>query len=370
MMRTVFAVQDVRLGIRTDRLLTLRVPLPMQRYPDAGRRNAFFRELLARVSALPGVAAAGLNTGIHPLGNWNVPVEVVGNAAPDGRPVVLHQVSVDYVKALGIPLLAGRSFDAAEVERGQRLAVVNQAFVRRYAAGRDVVGRVVRVARLQSEPFKVTDPSFEVVGVVQDTLNRNLTDEVHPELYVPSTITGLAERLAILTEIDPAALAPAVRAQVHALDPEQPVTDVRTMQDMLESFVYSGPRFTLALFAVFAALGLCLAVVGVYGVVSHAVSRRTAEIGVRLALGASARQIAGMVVGSGLRLVGLGVLLGLLGSAAAGRVLRQLVWSVSPFDPLSFAAVAVVLVLVGVQACLRPALRAARVDPVTALRYE
>jgi predicted permease len=316
------------------------------------------------------VAAAGLNTGIHPLGNWSVPVEVVGSAAPDARPVVLHQVSVDYTKALGIPLLAGRRFDAAEVERGQRLAVVNQAFVRRYAAGGDVVGRVVRVPRLESEPFKVSDPSFEVVGVVQDTLNRSLTDEVHPELYVPCTVAGLAERLAVMTDVDPATLTSAVRAQVHALDPEQPVTDVRTMQDMLESFAYSGPRFSLALFGVFAALGLCLAVVGVYGVVSHAVSRRTAEIGVRLALGATARQIAGMVVGGGLRLVGLGVLLGLLGSAAAARVLRQLIWNVSPFDPLSFAIVAAVLVIVGVQACLRPALRASRVDPVTALRYE
>jgi ABC-type antimicrobial peptide transport system permease subunit len=208
------------------------------------------------------------------------------------------------------------------------------------------------------------------VGVVKDTLNRGLTNEVHPELYVPNTLTGAADRLAVLTSTDPAALTAAVRAEVRALDREQPITDVRTMQAALQNFVFAGPRFSLALFGVFAALGLCLAVVGVYGVVSHAVARRTQEIGVRMALGASSRRIAGMVLGSGLRLVGLGVVLGLAGSAAAARALRQLIWNVSPFDPLSFAVVSAVLLVVGVQACLRPALRASRVDPVTALRYE
>jgi predicted permease len=369
MMRTVLALQDVELGIRTDRLLTMRIPLPAQRYPDAARRAAFFRELLPRVAALPGVAAAALNTGLHPLGNWNMPVEVAGVAA-DARPVVVHQVSADYTKALGIPLRSGRLFDAAEVERGRRLALVNQAFARRYAAGKGAAGLVVHLPRLQSAPFEVADPSFEVVGVVEDTLNRGFTDEIRPEVYVPYTVAAAADRLAVLTTVEPASLVNAVRGQVHALDREQPVSDVRTMEAWLQSSVFAGPRFSLVLFGVFAALGLCLAVVGVYGVVSHAVARRTQEIGVRMALGASSRRIAGMVVGSGLRLVGAGVVLGLLGSAAAARALRQLIWNVSPFDPLSFALVAAVLVVVGVQACLRPALRASRVDPVTALRYE
>jgi putative ABC transport system permease protein len=369
MMRTVLALQDVELGIRGDRLLTMRIPLPAQRYPDAERRTTFFQELLRRVAALPGVDAAALNTSVHPFGNWNVPVEVAG-AAPDGRTVLLHQVSADYTKALGIPLVSGRLFDAAEVERRLSLALVNESFVRRYAAGVDPFGLVVRVPRLRSAPFDLADPSFQVVGVVKDTLNRGLTNEVHPELYVPNTLTGAADRLAVLARADPAALTAAVRAEVRALDREQPITDVRTMQAALESFVFAGPRFSLALFGVFAALGLCLAVVGVYGVVSHAVARRTQEIGVRMALGASSRRIAGMVVGSGLRLVGLGVVLGLAGSAAAARALRQLIWNVSPFDPLSFAVVSAVLVVVGIQACLRPALRASRVDPVSALRYE
>jgi predicted permease len=370
MIRTVLALQDVDLRIRTDHLLTLRVPLPATRYPEAAQRTAFLRELLARVAAVPGVSAAAVNTGLHPLGNWNVPVELVGAAAPDARPALLHQISAGYPGALGIPLLAGRLFDEAEVERGQRLAVVNQAFVKRYVGESPAIGRVVRVPRLASDPFHVADPSFQVVGVVRDTLNRSLTDEIRPEVYVPYTVTGSADRVVVRTTTEPAAVTGAVRAQVLALDREQPVTDVRTMDALLDSYAFSGPRFSLALFAVFAALGLSLAVIGVYGVISHAVARRTQEIGIRIALGATARQIAAMVVGGGLRLVGLGVLLGLAGSAAAARVLRQLIWNVSPFDPLSFAIVAAVLVLVGVQASLRPAWRASRVDPVRALRYE
>jgi ABC-type antimicrobial peptide transport system permease subunit len=146
--------------------------------------------------------------------------------------------------------------------------------------------------------------------------------------------------------------------------------EVQTLASALDTFVFSGPRFSLVLFGVFAALGLTLAVIGVFGVISHGVSQRTREIGVRLAVGASAARIAGMIVAGGLRLVALGVVIGLLGSAAAARLLQELVWKVSPFDPLSFAAVALVLLFVGWSASLLPALRAARLDPVRALRHD
>ncbi len=187
---------------------------------------------------------------------------------------------------------------------------------------------------------------------------------------MPYTVTGLADRLVVLTQADPATVTNAVRSQVYALDKDQPVTEVRTMQAMLDNFVFSGPRFSLVLFTVFAALGLSLAVIGVYGVISHAVSRRKQEIGVRIALGASSSQIVRMILSSGLMLIGAGIVLGLAGSAAAARVLQQMIWKVSPFDPLSFAVVAGVLLMVGIQACLWPAFRAARVDPVSVLRSE
>jgi len=223
---------------------------------------------------------------------------------------------------------------------------------------------------MMTPPFNLTDGSFQIVGIVRDTLNRSLRNEVQPELYMPYTVTGLADRLVVLTQADPATVTNAVRSQVYALDKDQPVTEVRTMQAMLDNFVFSGPRFSLVLFSVFAALGLSLAVIGVYGVISHAVSRRKQEIGVRIALGASSSQIVRMVMSSGLTLIGAGIVLGLAGSAAAAKILQQMIWKVSPFDPLSFAVVAGVLLMVGLQACLWPAFRAARVDPVSVLRCE
>jgi putative ABC transport system permease protein len=201
-------------------------------------------------------------------------------------------------------------------------------------------------------------------------VNRNFADEVWPELYFPHTITGLAETLAIQTRIDPATLVGAVRNEVYGLDKDQPVTQVRTIAAALEEGVYARPRFSFVLFSVFAGIGLVLATIGVYGVISHAVAQQTREIGVRIALGARFHDIAGMVIGRGLRLVAGGIVLGLAGSVAGARLLAQQVWRVSPFDPVSFAAVSALLLVVGAQACFWPARRAARVDAVTALRIE
>jgi len=369
MLRTLFALQEIDLGIRPARLLTMRIPLPESRYPDAARRAAFLRELLERVRALPSVAAAGVNSGVHPFGGWSLPVEIPGGTA-DTRPVVIHQVSADYTRALGIPLLQGRNFSQAELDGALRVALVNQAFVRRYLDGREPVGQVVRLPRTKLPPFNQADDAFSVVGVVRDTLNRSLTTEVQPELYLPYSLTGLAERLVLQMRGDTSAVASAVRAQVRALDQDQPLMEVLTLESALDTFVFSGPRFSLVLFGVFATLGLTLAVIGVFGVISHGVSRRTQEIGVRLAVGASSGRIARMVVGGGMRLVAFGIVLGLAASAAAARLMQQLVFKVSPFDPLSFAAVAGVLLLVGWSASLWPALRASRLDPVRALRHD
>jgi putative ABC transport system permease protein len=174
--------------------------------------------------------------------------------------------------------------------------------------------------------------------------------------------------LVILAQGDPGALTSAVRNEIYAVDKDQPVTQVRTIAAALEEGVFARSRFNLVLFAVFAGLGLALAVIGVYGVISNAVAQQTQEIGVRIALGAGFRDIAGMVVGRGLKLLGAGILLGLAGSLAAARLLAQQVSRVSPFDPVSFVAVSVLLLVVGLQACFWPARRAARVDAVTALR--
>ena len=369
MIRTFLAIQDVQLGFRADRLLTMRVPLSEQRYPDPQRRTAFFQELLDRISAIPGVKAVGLNTSVHPMWNWGLPVEVPGSTQ-DERPVVVHQINPDYTRALGIALIEGRLFAEVEVSHRQHLAIVNQTFARTRLDGRNPLGRTVRIPRLKQAPFALEDDSFQVVGVVKDTLNRGLTDQVMPEIYLPFTLSGLANRVVMLTQADPAGVTRAVLSQVYGIDRNQPVTDVRTIEAVLNDGIYAGPRFNLALFSVFAGLGLTLAILGVYGVMSNSVAQQTHDIGIRMAIGATPRHIAGMIVKHGSRLLLGGIALGLAGGFLTARLLSHQVWNVSPFDPISFSVVSLVLLAAGLLTCVWPARRAARIDPMVALRYE
>jgi predicted permease len=370
MIRTFLAMQNVELGFRADRLLTMRVPLSEQLYPDSPRRAAFFQELLERVRAIPGVKAVGLNTSVHPLGNWNSPVEVVGSPQEDTRPVVVHQINPDYTQVLGISLVQGRLFAESEVNNRHHLALVNETFVRTRLDGRDPLGRTVRIPRMKQAPFAIEDDSFQIVGVVKDTLNRSLTDQVMPEIYMPFTLLGFANRIVALTQADPAGITRAVMSQVYAIDRNQPVTDVRTIENVLNDGIYAGPRFNLALFSMFAGLGLALAIIGVYGVMSNSVSQQTHDIGVRMAIGATPGHIAGMIVKRGSRLLLAGIALGLAGGFFAARLLSRQIWNVSSFDPISFIAVSLILLLAGLLACVWPARRAARIDPMEALRYE
>jgi putative ABC transport system permease protein len=370
MVRTVLTIENENLGIRTDRLLTMRIPLSSQRYADASRRIGFFEELLRRVELLPGVEAAAMNTGMHPFfGGMETPVDIPGAAQMDTRPVLIREVSRDYTKVFGIALLEGRLFTDSEIAAGSRLAIANQGFVRRYFPDGEPLGRLVRVPRLSSE-FHLADDAFQIVGVVKDAMNRGLTREIAAELYLPYTITGSGEFLAVLTNTDPAGWAKTVAEQVYAIDPNQPVTDVRTMRSWLNDWEYSGPRFSVVLLAIFASLGLTLAVVGVYGVVSNAVEQRTHEIGVRKALGADSRDVLRLVFRFGARFILPGIGIGVAVSLGAARILGSQLWGVSPHDPVALGSVVVMLLTAGFLACWVPARRATRVDPVVALRYE
>jgi predicted permease len=372
MVRTLLAVEGADLGIRRDHLLTFRVPLNEQQYSDLARRDHFLQQLLEHVQAAHGVEAVGVNTSMHPFGNWRVSIDVDGSSQTDRRRIMLHQINADYTTVAGIPLLSGRLFTAEDVDTQRPLALVNQAFVRRYFSARDPLSRVVRIPDLKSPPSNSSQDSFRIVGVVRDTLDWGWQGggETTPELYIPFTFLGRANRVMVLTLGDPSSVVEEVRKQITSLDPNQPVTDVRTMQAALSEDLMSQPRFNLALFATFGGLGLLLAVVGVYGLMSHLVSTRTHEIGVRIALGAEFRHVAGVILGDGAKLLIAGACIGLLGSLAAARLIREQIWRVSPFDPLSFSVVVFILVTAGLLACFWPALRAARLNPMTALRHE
>jgi putative ABC transport system permease protein len=241
---------------------------------------------------------------------------------------------------------------------------------RRYFSGGEAIGRLIRIPLLRTAPLNLADDSFQIVGVVKDAVNSVSTNETMPELYLPYTIIGRADRIFALGLGRPEALAPALKAQVYAVDPSQPLMDVKSMDAVLAQYAYARPRFNLLLFAVFAVLGLVLALFGIYGVISHAVAQQTREIGIRIALGASFGQVMGMVLGTSAKLLAIGVAVGLGASLASVKLLAGLAGNVSMFDPYSFAAVAGLLFAAGLFASFWPARRAAQVDPMTALREQ
>jgi putative ABC transport system permease protein len=370
MSRTMLALQDVEIGFPPDRILSLRIPLPEKQYSGKERRLAFFNELLDRVKSLPGVRAVGFNTGLHPMGGMGAVVEVVGNVQQDTRRVLIHHVNEGYMGAVGILLREGRILSERDIATRRNLAVVNELFVKRYSSGQSAIGRIVRVPRLASPPFSLANHSFEIIGVTASMPNSGLANEILPEIFIPYTLTGLADRLAVRADTRADALAGVIRSQVLAIDKNQPITDVRTVESFLREYVYATPRFNFILLGIFAAIGLTLAVIGVYGVISNAVSRRTQEFGVRMALGATIGDIIVIVMRRGAMLIAAGIVLGLGGSLFAVRFIENQIWKVPKYDWISFTGMALLLLVIGLLACYLPARRASKVDPVDVLRYE
>ena len=369
LLRTFIDIANLDFGISPERVLTMRIPLSPQRYPEAHQRIAFFRELLPRVAALPGVEAVGLNTNVHPRGNMRVVAGVRGGP-PSDELVQVHQVNADYTTALGARLVTGRLLSEIDVDDARPVAVVNERFIRTRLSGRGPLGEIVTLSRLKDPPFNVANDSFQIVGVVQDRLNDGLTAPITPEIYLPFTVSGIPNLIAVRTQGNPASVTRAIATQVYVLDKEQPVTAVMTLDHLLQDTQYATPRFNLVLLSIFATFGLVLAAVGIYGIMSTAVAQERRDIGVRVALGADSSTISRMVLARGSRLLIAGIAIGLTGSIIAARLLAAEVWKVRDLDPVSFVAVSLLLLAVGLQACYWPARRAARTDPLIALRQE
>jgi predicted permease len=370
MIRTLISIQGVNFGFHPERILTVRIPFSGARSANPERRTVMLRDMLERIRAVPGVVAAGINWGLPPVFTPGAPVIVSGASETDGRRVLLQQTDENYLHVMGAALMQGRFLNAREVNAKTHSAVVNQAFVRRYFSDGPVLGRLVRIPALRSAPLNLADDGFLIVGIVRDTVNQVGSNEISPEMYLPFTVLNLADRIFVLGSGRAEDLDKAVKAQIYAVDPAQPVMDDKSMETLLRENAYARPRFNLLLFTVFAALGLVLALLGIYGVISQAVAQQTREIGIRIALGAGFSQVIGMVLSSGARLLAAGIAVGLAASLASVKVLSGLVRNVSTFDPYSFAAVTMLLLAAGLFASYWPARRAARVDPLTALRNE
>jgi putative ABC transport system permease protein len=290
-----------------------------------------------------------------------------GDPNPDqDHSAQLRAVSPDYFRAIGIPLLGGRAFTDGDAGSTPEVAIVNDVLARRYWPAENPVGKHINMSGLPRGPW------MEVVGVVGSIRSRKLSDDPAPEMYRPYMQylgPAFGSSLVIRTTGDPSALTAAIRHEIHTRYPAQPIGDVKLMTDVVAQSVEL-PKFYTALLGTFAGLAIALAGAGIYGVMSYAVARRTREVGIRMALGASGASVVKMVLGEGIALAGVGVVIGIAGSIGLTRLLASQLYRTSATDPAAFAIVSVVLIAVAGVAVLVPATRAARVDPVIALREE
>ncbi|MCU1237206.1 MAG: hypothetical protein JWP63_5173 [Candidatus Solibacter sp.] len=372
MIRTFVKLQTTDLGFNPRHILVARLPFPRGQYRTVAEKQRFFTQLLARVNALPGVLESTTTSGLPPYGGIGTDLDIPGKTHADRWRGMYQLVSEGYLRTIGAKLVRGRMLDAGDVAGGRKVAVVNQTLVAKWFGHEDPLGRQIIPRNLGGGPgVGPNAAAFEIIGVVSDMKNSGIQEEVQPELLVPYTVTGNFERgILVRTAGNPIGLLNAVRREIWAVDRNVSLTLTRTLEDFLSDFSYAQPRFILLVLGVFAGIGLLLVAVGVYSVIAYTVSRQTHEIGIRMALGASRSDVILMVMRMGLWMIAGGLAAGLAVSLAVSKVLASELFGVSARDPLTFAAVSLVVVVAGAAACFFPAMRATRIDPTIALRFE
>ena len=374
MLRSLWALQRVHLGFDPSRTLTMRLSLPATSYPSAAQVVDFYSRLLAGVRQLPGVAGAGAVRALplgSTIGDFGLRVEGYTPTPGTGAKGDWQIATDGYLEAIGERVIRGRTITADDQADTMLVALINEEMARLYWAGRDPVGGRMKIGG--GDPNR---PWVTVVGIVGNVRHNGITDAIKEKFYVPHTqwhksvgnpIRGMT--LVVKAARDPRGLVNPVRQAIRSLDSSLPVANVRTMDDVVAATL-SAPRFTGMLLGVFAALALALSAIGIYGVLSYIVSRRTREIGIRVAIGAGRAEVLKLVLRGGVGLAMIGIVIGLVLAAALSRLMATLLHDVQPGDPATFATVAAVLTAVAVAASLIPAIRATRVDPVRALKAE
>jgi putative ABC transport system permease protein len=363
LLRSFVSLRQVDPGFTPSGLVTTRIVLPAERYGTPASQAQFFDRLLDRVRSAPGVSSAAL-AGRLPFagGNSTRSIDLEKSTGPDKPVAGFRVVSTSYFDVVEQPLRRGRAFTDRDTADAPFVAVVNEAMARKYWAGADPIGQRFRIG---------SDPHWtEIVGIAGNVKHATLREPMAPEFYVPyRQVPWSFMSLVVRTPLAAPAAATMIAHELAAVDPALPAMPVRAMSDLI-AVSFSMDRFEMLGLGVFAAVALALAVVGLYGVMSYVVSRRTREIGVRIALGATPSAILRLVMRDGLRLTGVGIAIGLAGSFAAARVIRSWLYGVGASDPLTFVAVTVLLAAVSAFACYVPARRAVATDPTTALRAE
>ena len=368
--KSLFLLNRVDPGFRADHLLTVEIYRSMSddsRDVNWRHWTGFYQQLLARIQALPGVDSAGATLALPVQGRvWNMSFKIDGR--PFGRPSEQPQadsriVSNNYFGVMKIPLRKGRYFSEHDTKDAPHVAVINETLARLYWPNENPVGRFIEMAAFGAG-------RCEIVGIVGDIRQTNLGDEPTPGIYVPYTQEIMPwQTLVIRTKSDPMALAAPIRHEVKALDPEQPVARIATMDELKDAST-AQPRFRTFLLGAFASIALLLSAIGIYGVMAYTVGRRTSEIGIRMALGARPANILRLIVGESMKLTILGVSLGLVGAYAASRAIKNLLFGVTSTDPFTFVGVTLLLSFVALFASYIPARRASHVGPLTAIKYE
>lgn len=377
-MRSFVALRGINLGLQADHVLQAELPLPGNRYKTAAQVSGFLQPLLARLKALPGVVDATESTALPPYGGENSKIEISGRAHEEEWHALLQGISEGYFRVLRVPLKGGRTFSEVEITNARKVAVVNETFVSTYLRGENPVGQRVKLTQLETLADPVRDPWFEIVGIVADVTNQysfgntvGLQAPIAPAVWVPYTVTGSGPQvLMVRSQQTPMALMNDVRRAVWASDSDVALAFPGALQDRINQRLYAGPRFAFLLMTVFACLGLILVTMGVYSILAYATARRTNEIGIRVALGATGGDVVRMVVKTGLRLVVAGMAVGMALSLVLGRTIGAQLIGVKAHDPATLALTTLLLTGTAAVACWIPARRAARVDPTVALRYE
>jgi putative ABC transport system permease protein len=361
-------VQNVELGFRADQVIAAEITLPGERYRDPQRKAAFHRNVLERFASIPGIQSAAMGLTVPLRGAVNRGLWITGRPAPPpglGQSVDFQIVSPNYFQTLGIPLLHGRGFTEHDHHKAPLVVVVSRAMARKYWPGEDAIGKQVQINGEKAPPR-------EIVGIVGDVRQRDPERAPEALMYVPYLQDSEPwnwAMFALRTDQDPASLAPAIRDAVLAVDPEQPVARIRTLEEIAGT-LGAERRFNTLLLALFSGMALVLAAIGTYGVMAYSVTRRTREIGVRMALGARPRDVLHMVLRQGVGLIAVAVVIGMAGALATNRLLAAQLFEVEATDPATLGAGVATLCALALIACYVPARRAMRVEPLTALREE
>jgi len=369
MMRSFFAIEQVNMGFNPQKILSARLVFTEGHYKTAVENKIFFQQVLPRIIAVPGVVDAAEAATLPPFGGPISEVTVPGKSHSERWEAIVEACSEGWFRTVGVPLVRGRLLSETEVDSAREVAVINQTLTRRYFGQEDPIGQKIKFNAFDQIPDAPHDAYFEIIGIVGDFKNDDLQHPPLPEGFIPYTFANYGRRgIMVKTAGDPASEVKSVSQAVWSVDPDVAVTEARPLQSFIKDYAYAQPKFGLLVLSVFAAIGLVLVIVGVFSVMAYSVSLQTHEIGIRMALGAQPGNVLGMVLAHGMRLIAAGVILGEVASLVLTRFISSQIWGVSTRDPLTLGAIAAVLGTAGFAACVLPARRALRVDPLVYIR--